>query len=55
LKLPQSPQLVTSERMNGRLAVLCPAHMQRRCPAKFNLRPFKIANLDCPKPVPIGD
>jgi hypothetical protein len=27
VQLPQGPQLVSPERMNGRLAVLCPTHM----------------------------
>jgi TPR repeat protein len=55
LQLPQGPQLVSPKRMNRWLAILCATNMQRCCPAKFHLRPFKIANLDCPKPVPVGD
>jgi hypothetical protein len=41
LKLPQCPQLVASERVNGRLAVLGPTHMQRGSAAKFHLQPFE--------------
>jgi hypothetical protein len=54
-QLPQRPDLVAPERVNGRLAVLGPANMQRCRSAKLDLRPFQIADLDCPETMPEGD
>ena len=48
-QLAQGPDLVTTQRMNARLAVLGSADMQRGRAAKFDLRPFKIANLGRPR------
>jgi hypothetical protein len=51
----QSAQFISSERMNGGLTILCPPHVQRSSPTKFNLRPFEVANLDCPESMSVGD
>ena len=54
-KLPQCPNLIASQRMHGRLAVLDPAHVQRSRAAELDLRPFQIANLGSPQAMPEGD
>jgi hypothetical protein len=41
--------------MRRRLAILNAADMQRSGAAELDLRPFQIANLACPQPVPISN
>ena len=40
--------------MGCRLAILGSPHVQRGGAIKFDLRPFQIANLNGPQPVPVG-
>ena len=41
--------------MRARLAVLHPAHVEGWRPAKLDLGPFQITNLDRPQAMPEGD
>ena len=53
-QLPQCPQLVAAERVNGWLAILEAPDMQRSRLAEFDLRPFQITCLGRPETVPKG-
>ena len=53
-QLPQCPQLVAAERVNGWLAILEAPDMQRSRLAEFDLRPFQITYLGRPETVPKG-
>jgi hypothetical protein len=55
LELAERPNLVPSERVNARLTVLCPPDMERCRSAELDLRPFRVAELGRPEPVPVGD
>src|SRR5262249_2101415 len=54
LQLTQGAQLVTADRVRGRLAVLGAANVQCSGAIKFDLGPFQIANLDGAQPVSVG-
>jgi hypothetical protein len=55
LQLAQHAQFVAADGMHRGLAVLHPADVQRRIAAPFNLRPFKVGDLDSPQAVPEGN